>query len=153
MFLAQPLRRLFPAVVLLAAICLGQPFGTWKLEVARSTFAGDIRPKSLTARIEPRARGEVVTVYRTEINGQASSCSMVLYLDGVARGFQQGECSGTQSSRRIDSQTIEVLRNCGPGAWTSFVRRRAPKDQLVLEISEQRADGRRFGRRLIFEKQ
>ena len=82
-----------------------------------------------------------------------SSRSMVLYLDGVARGFQQGECSGTQSSRRIDSQTIEVLRNCGPGVWTRFVRWRAPKDQLVLEISEQRADGRRFGRRLIFEKQ
>ena len=40
MFIAQPLRRLFPAVVLLAAICLGQPFETWKLEVARSTFAG-----------------------------------------------------------------------------------------------------------------
>jgi hypothetical protein len=57
-----------------------------------------------------------------------------------------------QSSRRIDNQTIEVLRNCGPGVWTGFVRR-APKDQLVLEISEQRADGRRFDRRLIFEKQ
>jgi hypothetical protein len=153
MFIAQPLRRLLPAVVLLAAICLGQPFGTWKLKAARSTFAGDVRPKSLTVRIEPRARGEVLTVYRTEINGQTTTCSMVLYLDGVARGLQQGECSGTQSSRRIDSQTIEVLRNCGPGAWTRFVRRRAPKDQLVLEISEQRADGRRFGRRLIFEKQ
>ena len=153
MFNAQPLRRLFPAAVLLAAICFGQPFGTWKLKAARSTFAGDIRPKSLSVRIEPRARGEVVTVYRTEINGQTTTCSMVLYLDGVARGFQQGECSGTQSARRIDSQTIEVLRNCGPGAWSRFVRRRAPKDQLVLEISEQRADGRRFGRRLIFEKQ
>jgi hypothetical protein len=92
-------------------------------------------------------------VYRTEINGQTTTCGMVLYLDGVARGFQQGECSGTQSSRRIDNQTIEVLRNCGPGVWTRFVRRRAPKDQLVLEISEQRADGRRFDRRLIFEKQ
>jgi len=153
MFIAQPLRRLFLTLVLLAAICFGQPFGTWKLKAAQSTFAGDIRPKSLTVRIEPRARGEVVTVYRTEISGQTSTCSMVLYLDGTARGFQQGECSGTQSSRRIDSQTIEVLRNCGPDDRTRFVRRRAPKDQLVLEISEERADGRRFGRRLIFEKQ
>jgi hypothetical protein len=56
---------------------------------------------SPTARIEPRARGEIVTVYRTEINGEAGSCCMVLYLDGVARSFQQGERSGTQSSRRI----------------------------------------------------
>jgi len=78
---------------------------------------------------------------------------MVLYLDGVARDFQQGECSGTQSSRRKDSQSVEILRNCGAGGWIRFIRRAAPKDQLVLEISEQRADGRRFGRRLIFEKQ
>ena len=97
MFIAQPLRRFFPAAVLLAEICFGQPFGTWKLKASRSTFAGDIRPKSLTVRIEPRARGEVVTVYRTEINGQTTTCSMVLYLDGVARDFQHDECSGTQS--------------------------------------------------------
>jgi hypothetical protein len=144
---------LFLVALLFAAGCFAQPFGDWKLNAARSTFGGDIRPKSLTVRIEPRPRGEVVTVNRTEINGQATSCSMVLYLDGVARDFRDSECSGTQSSTRIDSQTIEILRNCGAGAWIRFVRRTAPRNQLVLEISEQRADGRRFDRRLVFEKQ
>src|SRR5215467_8020097 len=47
MFIAQPLRRLFPAVVLLAAISLGQPFGTWKLKVARSTLRGTSGPTPL----------------------------------------------------------------------------------------------------------
>jgi hypothetical protein len=153
MFIAQPLRKFFLATVLLAAVCSGQPFGKWKLNLVRSTFAGDTRPKTLSLRIEPRATGEVVTLDRTEINGQMSSSSMVLYLDGVARDFQQGECTGTQSSRRIDSQTIEILRNCGASAWTRYVRRTAPKDGFILEISEQRADGRRFERRQVFEKQ
>jgi hypothetical protein len=145
--------RLLPATALLAAGCFVQPLGNWKLNAGRSTFAGDIRPKMLSLRIESRAKGEVLTLDRTEVNGQTITSSMVFYLDGVARGFQEGECSGTQSSRRIDSQTIEILRNCGAGAWTRLVRRTAPKDQLVLEIFEQRADGHRFDRRLVFERQ
>ncbi len=141
------------AAVLLAAACIGQPFGEWKLNPARSTFAGDVQPKSFTVRIEPRVNGEVVTLDRTETNGQMTTSSSVLYLDGLQRDFQQGECSGKQSSRRIDSQTIEILRHCGGGAWIKFIRRTGPKTELVLDVTEQRADGRRFVRRLVFEKQ
>lgn len=78
----------------------------------------------------------------------------ILYLDGTSRDFQDFGCSGTQSSRRVDSQTVEILRQCANGGWTRFVRRLAaqPKD-LVLEITEQYTDGRRFERRLVLEKQ
>ena len=117
----------------------------------RSTFAGDIQPRSFTVRIEPHAKGEVFTPERSEADGRAISSSSILYLDGRERDFHDGECSGTQLSRRIDRQTIEILRNCGAGAWTSLVRRTALKNRLVLEISEQHADGRRFDRRLVFD--
>jgi hypothetical protein len=123
------------------------------MDAARSTFTGDTRPKSLVLRIEHHSKGEVFTLDRVEKDGQTTTSSIVLYFDGVARDFQQAECSGTQSSRRIDSQTVEIVRNCGAGAWTRFVRRTTPKSELILEISEQSADGRRFGRRLVFEKQ
>ena len=138
----------------LGATCwTGAPYGTWKLNAGRSTFAGDTRPRSLTIRIEPHTKGEVFTLDRIEADGRASSSSTLLYLDGREREFRDGECFGTQSSRRIDSRTIEILRNCGASAWTRFVRRTAPKNQLVLEILEQHADGRRSDRRLEFEKQ
>jgi hypothetical protein len=123
------------------------------VNAARSTFAGDTQPRTFTIRIEPRTKGEVFTLDRIEADGRAISCSTILYLDGREREFRDRECSGTQSSRRIDSHTIEILRNCGAGAWTRFVRRTAPKNEIVLEISEQHADGRRFERRLVFEKQ
>ncbi len=152
MFPARPLRRLFFATMLLAACGFGQPFGNWKLNSVRSTFAGDLRPKTLTLRIEGHAKGEVVTMDRTELTGQTTSFSMLLYLDGVAREFQQGQCSGSQASRRIDSRSIEILRNCGADAWTRF-RLTAAKNELILDISEQRAGSRRFDRRLIFEKE
>jgi len=138
----------------LGATCwAGAAYGTWKLNATRSTFAGDTQPRSFTIRIEPHIKGEAFTLDRIEADGRAISSSTILYLDGTEREFRDGECSGTQSSRRIDSQTVEILRNCGARASTRVVRRTAPRNELILEISEQRADGRRFDRRLVFDKQ
>ena len=139
-------------MLLAAAVWAGEDYGTWTLNPARSTFAGDTQPRSFTIRIEPHAKGEVFTFDRSEADGRVVSSSILLYLDGTERDFSEGECSGTQSSRRIDTNTIEILRNCGAGAWTKLVRA-ALKNQLFLEISEQRHGGRRFDRRLVFEKQ
>src|SRR5260370_22004002 len=118
MFIAEPLQRLSLATVLVVSGCFGQAFGSWKLNAARSTFAGDIRPKSLTVRIEPHARGEAVPLDRTEVNGQTTSSSMVLYLDGIARDFQLGGSFATQSSPRIDIHTMEIMRNCSTSGLT-----------------------------------
>jgi hypothetical protein len=54
----------------------------------------------------------------------------------------------------VDSRTVEILRECASGEWTRSVRRLSKTPQeLVLEITEQQADGRRFERRLILDKQ
>ena len=143
-----------PAALMIAATCFGQPFGTWMMNPARSTFSGGVQPKSFIVRIEPHRKGEVFTLDRTEPDGRTTSSSSILYLDGAARAFQDFGCSGTQSSRRVDSMTVEILRQCGAGAWTRFVRRASVNTQgLVIEISERHADGRSFDRRLVFEKQ
>ena len=146
--------RIAALLVLVGVASAAEPeSGIWKMNPVRSNFSGDTQPRSFTVRVEPHSQGEVFTLDRVETDGRATISSTILYFDGVARDFQQGECSGTQSSWRMDSQTVEIFRNCGAGAWTKFVRRAALKTQLVLEISEQRADGRRFDRRLVFEKQ
>jgi len=51
------------------------------MNAARSTLAGDIRPKSLTVRIEPHAKGEVFTLDRIEADGRSTSSSTILYLE------------------------------------------------------------------------
>jgi len=146
--------RIAALLVLVGAASAAEPeSGIWKMNPVRSNFSGDTQPRSFTVRVEPHSKGEVFTLDRVETDGRATSSSTILYFDGVARDFQQGECSGTQSSWRMDSQTVEIFRNCGAGAWTKFVRRTSLKTQLVLEISERREDGRRFDRRLVFEKQ
>ena len=137
-----------------AACWAGAAYGTWKLNAARSTFAGDTQPRSLTIRIEPHTKGEVFTLDRIEADGRATSSSTVLYLDGTEREFRDAQCSGTQSSRRIDGQTVEILHKCASGSWTRLVRRSpASAKELIIEIMEQRNDGRRYERRLVLDKQ
>lgn len=78
---------------------------------------------------------------------------MILYLDGEPRDFQDFVCSGTQSSRRVDGRTVEILRKCESGVWIRFVRRlSAQPKELILKITEQLSDGRRVERRLVLEK-
>jgi hypothetical protein len=151
--------RIVPLLMLVGAACWASvsraedAFGTWKMNAARSTFTGGTQPKSFTVRIEPHARGELFTLDRIEADGRATSSSTILYLDGKPRDFQDFGCSGTQSSRRVDSQIVEILRKCASGEWTRFIRRLTPKSELVLEITAQQPDGRRFERRLVLEKQ
>ncbi len=144
--------RAFLVLILIVAACWAEAaFGTWKMNPARST---DPYPTSLTLRFEPHAKGEVFTWDRVGGDGRAATSSTILYFDGKPHDFQDFGCSGTQSSRRVDNRTVEILRTCASGEWIRFVRRLAeqPKE-LILDITEQHPDGRRFERHLVLEKQ
>jgi len=148
------MRAVVPFILLGAACWADVAFGIWKMNVTRSTFAGDTQPKSFTLRIEPHGKGEVFTLDRIEADGRTTTSSSILYLDGKERDYREPGCSGTQSSRRVDSQTVEILRKCASGEWTRFVRRSAAEaKELILDITEEHPDGRRFERRLVMEKQ
>ena len=132
----------------------GTAFGTWIVNPARSTSARSPRAKSITIRFEPRAKGEVFTMDRIEADGRSMTSSTLLYLDGKARDFLDAGCSGTQSSRRMDGQTVEILRWCANGDTIRFVRRlSAQPNELILDITEHRAGGRTFERHMVLEKQ
>jgi len=121
---------------------------------ARSTFIGDPHPKSLTARFEPHAKGEVFTLEKVGGNGQATTSSMILYLDGKLRVFQNDLCAGTQSSRQLDNRTVEILLNCSNGQWVRPTRRSSPRpNELILDITDKLPDDRHFERHLMLEKQ
>ena len=124
-------------------------FGNWKVNPVRST---NPYPGSFVLRIEPHPKGEVFTLDRVDAQGRNTTSSTVLYLDGKPRDLEVAGCAGTQSSRRLDSRTVEILRNCGSGESMRFVRRLTQPKELVLEITEQRPDGSRLERRLVLEK-
>jgi len=120
---------------------------------ARSTFSGGAQPRNLILRIEPHQMGELFTLETMEPDGRTINASTILYLDGTPRDFQDFECSGIQTSRRVDRETVEILRMCASGEWMRYVRRSVPQaKELVLEITEQRLKGRRVERRLVLTK-
>lgn len=93
----------------------GDAFGTWTTNPARSTVVPDPRPKSITIRIESHPKGEIFTLDRMEADGRSTTVSTILYLDGTPQDYQDPRCSGTQSSRRVDGRTVEILRTCANG--------------------------------------
>jgi len=150
--------RVLLVSTLISAALIGQglegAYGTWKVNLARSTFAGGSPFKSLTVRIERHPKGEVFTLDRIETDGRTTSSSTILYLDGEPRRFEDFGCSGIQSSHWADARTVEIVRMCASGAWMRLVQRASAKaNELVLEITEQSADGRRLARRLTLERQ
>jgi hypothetical protein len=138
-------------LILIGAISwASDAFGVWKLNSALSTDAGN--EKSVMVRIEPHYRGEVFTLDILAADGRASTSSILLYLDGKARDFRDSACSGTQSSRRVDSRTVEILRECGDGRHFRLIRRAESSGVLILEITEQNSAGRHLDRRLVLER-
>jgi hypothetical protein len=141
------------AAVLILAVATSwasDAFGVWKLNSALSTAAGN--EKSLTLRIEPHSRGEVLTLDIVAAEGRASTSSTILYLDGKARDFQDATCSGTQASRRLDIRTVEIVRECAGGRHFRLIRRAESAGVLILEVTEQNPEGRHLERRLVLER-
>jgi hypothetical protein len=148
------MRGFFLSMLFTTACCAGSMFGSWKMDVGRSKVTGSARPKSFTVRIQPHVNGEVFTLDRIESDGRTMSSSTVLHFDGVPREFEDFGCSGTQSSRRVDRQTMVILRVCAGGAWTWLIRQSAvrPKE-LRIDITEKRG-GRSYAEwSIILEKQ
>jgi hypothetical protein len=150
--------RVLLVSMLLSATCFAQGLegasGTWKMNAARSRFAGSAPFKRLTVRIEPHPRGEVFTLDRIETDGRTITSRTILYLDGEPRRFEDFGCSGIQSSRRADERTVEIVRMCASGDWIRLLWRASAKaNERVLEITEHSADGRRLDRRLTLERQ
>src|SRR5712692_8992957 len=89
-------------------------FGVWKVNPIRSTAPYS---DTVTVRFEPHDKGEVFTMDRVDADGRATTSSTILYFFGRLRDFQDSGCSGTQSSRRVDKRTVEILRDCANGEW------------------------------------
>jgi hypothetical protein len=147
--------RIVPLLLAVSVACWADDaFGTWMMNPARSSFVGDPRPKSITLRIESHAKGEVFTLDKVDTDGRTTTASTILYFDGKLRDFEDSGCSGTQSSRRLDSRTVEILRTCAGGSSIRFVRQfSARTNELILEVTERQAGGRRIERRFVLERQ
>ena len=138
--------RIVALSMLIFLICFNLPmwaagaFGVWRANAGRSVNAYN---HMVVVRFEPHSKGEVFTWDIVQCDGRSTTSSTILYLDGKARDFEGFGCLGTQVSRRLESQTVEIVRTCNSGEWTRFVRRLSTDaKELVLNVTEQQAGGR-----------
>ena len=139
--------RIVPLLMLIGTACgtvpswAGDVFGLWKVTPPSSTDPRFSRER-LTVRFEPHAKGEVFTLDRIDGDGRSTTSSTILYLDSKPRDFQGFGCSGTQSSRRLDSRdggdpahlrerrvdtvrpaVVHTAKRAGPGDYGTAARR------------------------------
>ena len=147
----QNVRRALLVLYSISQSRAADPLGIWRVNLVRSTA----RYSNIeSVGFQPHVKGEVFTLYRFDGEGRTTTSSTILYFDGRERDIEDFACRGTQSSRRVDSQTVEILRTCAGGGWIRFVRRfTAQPNELILDVSERQAGGRSFERRLVLEKQ
>src|SRR5580658_36985 len=129
----------------------GAPLGIWIMNAARSTLAAHPRPKRLTIRIESRAKGEVFSLDRIEPGGRTTTPAPPSIWTASHAVPKTAGVRKPNRRRRVDSQTVETLRTCGPG-WIRFVRLSSQPNELVLELTEHQTGGFRFERHLVLER-
>ena len=148
------MRMILLLTVIATGNCAEPAFGTWRVNTNRSTFGGGGAPRSLTVRIDPHSSGAVFTLERVGKDGRATTSSTIVYFDNTPRDFQDFDCAGAQSSRRLDGRTIEIRRNCGGSNSIWLVRRQTDKSTgLIIDFSEERRPGPNLDWRLVLEKQ
>jgi hypothetical protein len=94
--------------------------------------------------IERHAWGEVFTLDSISWDGQATTLSTIVYLDGNHPGLPGPQDFGEpQSSWQVDKKTVEILCNCSRGERMRLrsVTATRPKE-MAVEITEQHPDGR-----------
>lgn len=141
------------ALLLHSALSAELISGTWKIDFAKSNLNGFTVPKKFLVRLQAHAKGQLLTLDRLESDGRMTSSSTILYLDGKPRAFEDFECSGMQSSRRLDSETVEIRRSCLTADWTWRVRQPATQSKLMfIDITGIRRTGSQVDWRVVLEK-
>jgi hypothetical protein len=148
------MRTILLLTIYSAACWAGSVLGTWEMDRTRSRFVGPDQPQSLTVRIEPHAKGRVFTLDRLEADGRTASSSTILYFDGAPGEFQDFSCSGTQSSRWSDRQSVEIRRVCSSGESIWRVRESVQNaEELTIEVTRTRRGGSNIEWRVVLKKQ
>jgi hypothetical protein len=149
----------FAVVVLFAALGLSQGFllaadaftGSWKLDVAKSTFASDNpAPKELTLTFTEEGGNRTQIMKRIAADGRETTTAWTASMKGGTVTFpaRQGP-NGGASLKVVDDKTLVMTQNTTPGA--SRIYQISP-DGLTLTLTQKREDGQE-GARMTFARQ
>ena len=148
-----------PAVILLMGFALSAQaadaiVGTWKLNVAKSTYSPGPAPKSLTAKIEAVGEGEKVTADGVRGDDSIIHVEYTAQYDGKDYPLSGSPIADTVSLKRIDANTTERTDKKGGKVVQTLTRKLASDGKTVtVTYKGTDAEGRAFNNVGVFEKQ
>jgi hypothetical protein len=127
--------------------------GTWKLNVAKSSFSPGPAPKSMTVTYSPAGEGMKIAVEVTPATGAAEHWEMAITYDGKESPIKGNPNADTATAKKIDDLTGETTFKKA-GKVTATNTRVLSKDGKTLTVTSvgTTADGKPRKDVQVFEK-
>ena len=128
--------------------------GTWKLNVAKSTYSPGPAPKSLTAKIEAAGEGEKVTADGVRGDGTPIRVEYTAQNDGKDNPITGSPIADTVSLKRLDANTTERTDKKGGKVVQTLTRKLSSDGKtMTVTIKGIDAEGRPINNLAVLEKQ
>ena len=148
-----------PAVILFMGFALSAQaadpiVGTWKLNVAKSTYSPGPAPKSISAKIEAAGEGEKLTADGVRGDDKPIRLEYTAQYDGKDNPITGSPTADTVSLKRLDANTTERTEKKG-GKVTQTVTRKVSDDGKTMTVTYKGTDakGQPINNVGVFEKQ
>lgn len=136
------------------AIAADAVVGTWKLNLAKSTFSPGPAPKSQTRNYVESAQGMTVTVKTTAADGKESSTTLTYKEDGKPYPESGSPDLDMVSLTRVDALTVHSTQTKA-GATVGTADRTVSKDGKTLTFAQKgtHANGAKYENVSVYDKQ
>ena len=128
--------------------------GTWKLNLAKSTFSPGPAPKSQSRTYVESAQGMTVTVKTTAADGKESTSTILFKDDGKSYPATGNPDFDAISAKRVDALTLHSTQTKA-GATVGTAVRTVSKDGKTLTFKQKgtHANGEKFEDVSVYDKQ
>ena len=142
------------AVAVTVSAQTGSEIGTWKLNVAKSTYSPGPAPKSLTVVFAAAGQGVKVSAETVNADGSKLATVYTANYDGTDVPFTGNPAIDTTSLKRINATTVERTDKKG-GKVVGTITRVVSADGKSLTLNQKRtnAQGQATNNVEVFEKQ
>jgi hypothetical protein len=155
--------NLFSAIAVLSMMALAgtalaqgadPSLGTWKLNLAKSTYSGSAAPKSQTVKYETSSMGTTVTTDGVAADGSKTSQKYTTKYDGKDVPLSGSANADTVALTRIDALTIERIDKKA-GKVVQTIRRTIAADGKTMTVVTKgtNAQGKPVNNTAVYEKQ
>jgi hypothetical protein len=137
-----------------SALAADAVVGTWKLNLAKSTFSPDPAPKSQTRSYAESAQGMTVTVKTTAADGKESTTVLTYKEDGKPYPESGSPDLDMVTLTRVDALTVHSTQTKS-GATVGTAIRTVSKDGKTLTFAQKgtHVNGAKYDNVSVYDKQ